>query len=92
MDMRGDLIAPAPYKCKSNFVCNGPRPAGHHAGDHGAFSFGGAHRDPAAMADTLKKVLFRHLEELRALKEKDLLDLRYKKFRDFGEFKETGTG
>lgn len=54
--------------------------------------FGGAHRDQAAMAESLKKVLFAHLEELRGLKENELLDLRYKKFRDFGEFKETGTG
>lgn len=53
--------------------------------------FGGAHRDPEAMAATLKKVLFNHLEELRNLKEKELLDARYEKFRNFGEFKETGT-
>jgi acetyl-CoA carboxylase carboxyl transferase subunit alpha len=54
--------------------------------------FGGAHRDPKATAETLKQSLFIHLEELRALKVKELLNLRYDKFRGFGEFKETAAG
>ena len=56
--------------------------------------FGGAHRDPAAMAASPSRRC--SLRPPRGasgpLKEKELLGCcATKKFRDFGEFKETGT-
>ena len=50
--------------------------------------FGGAHRDRDAIAATLKAALLRHIAELSDLEEDELLDGRYQKFRQFGEFKE----
>ncbi len=49
---------------------------------------GGAHHDPEAAAKSFKEVVLRHLNELKALKEKDLLAKRYQKFRNFGEWGE----
>ncbi len=45
---------------------------------------GGAHHDPQQMALTVKEVLARQLKALRATEKKELLRLRYKKFRDMG--------
>lgn len=45
---------------------------------------GGAHRDPAWMAETLKEVILRHLKELKGLQKEELLRLRYQKFRTIG--------
>lgn len=45
---------------------------------------GGAHRDPRAMASTLKASLNRHLRELNALTTDQLLQQRYAKFRAMG--------
>jgi acetyl-CoA carboxylase carboxyl transferase subunit alpha len=45
---------------------------------------GGAHNDMAAMAQTLKTQLTRHLAEIQALTPADRLRLRYEKFRHFG--------
>jgi acetyl-CoA carboxylase carboxyl transferase subunit alpha len=45
---------------------------------------GGAHRDPAATADHLREALVRHLDELCALEDGELLDRRYKKYRAIG--------
>jgi acetyl-CoA carboxylase carboxyl transferase subunit alpha len=49
---------------------------------------GGAHRDPAAMAQTVKRALITHIE---ALKERDLDELvaeRYRRLMSYGRFKE----
>jgi len=45
---------------------------------------GGAHRDPAKIAATLKEAILRNLKELKAIDKKELLALRYKKFRSMG--------
>ena len=49
---------------------------------------GGSHRDPAITAAKLRAVLKRHLGELSALSPKDLVELRYQKFRRMGRFLE----
>jgi acetyl-CoA carboxylase carboxyl transferase subunit alpha len=46
---------------------------------------GGAHRDPAGMADTFSRALARHLAELRALSRDALLKKRYEKYRRMGQ-------
>lgn len=47
---------------------------------------GGAHRDPEAMATTLREAIERHLRELEAIPIDELLALRYQKFRKMGVF------
>jgi acetyl-CoA carboxylase carboxyl transferase subunit alpha len=47
---------------------------------------GGAHRDPEATAAALKTCLLKHIKKLSALDGDDLLDGRYKKYRDIGEY------
>lgn len=47
---------------------------------------GGAHADPKAMGETLKKYLLKHLKELRKVRSETLLEERYAKFRRMGEF------
>lgn len=49
---------------------------------------GGAHRDMSGLAKTLGDTIERHLEELSALKPKELLEQRYARFRKLGEFSE----
>jgi acetyl-CoA carboxylase carboxyl transferase subunit alpha len=51
---------------------------------------GGAHRDPAGMARTLKEIIERHLKELEKIDEEELLSLRYQKFRRMGTFIDDG--
>lgn len=46
---------------------------------------GGAHRDPAKMAQDLKEVIKKYLKDLSALDKNKLLDLRYKKYRAMGK-------
>ncbi len=53
---------------------------------------GGAHRDPQRMAMDLKEVVVRHLEELEKLDIRELLRLRYEKFRKMGVFIDGGNG
>jgi len=53
---------------------------------------GGAHRNPRAMANTLREVIERHLEELEKLDGEQLLRLRYEKFRRMGAFVDHGRG
>ncbi len=53
---------------------------------------GGAHRNPQAMAETLRKVIERHLAELEKLDGEELLRLRYEKFRRMGAFVDNGKG
>ena len=47
---------------------------------------GGAHHNPQAAADNLKAALLRALTELRAIPTKELVELRYQKFRNIGVF------
>jgi acetyl-CoA carboxylase carboxyl transferase subunit alpha len=45
---------------------------------------GGAHRDPDAMADALRKALIRQLKKLRVLDDSVLLKRRYDRLMSFG--------
>ncbi|MCK9572444.1 MAG: acetyl-CoA carboxylase carboxyltransferase subunit alpha [Candidatus Omnitrophica bacterium] len=45
---------------------------------------GGAHRDPAKQAQSIKETVLRNFKTLEALDKEDLLKLRYKKFRSMG--------
>ena len=45
---------------------------------------GGAHNDPQKMGEILKESINRNLEEISALNKKELLELRYRKFREMG--------
>lgn len=47
---------------------------------------GGAHRDPVAMAATLREGILRHLGELLAISPTQLPEHRYEKFRQMGVF------
>jgi acetyl-CoA carboxylase carboxyl transferase subunit alpha len=47
---------------------------------------GGAHRDPAAMADALRGALVRHLAELSSLGTQVLVDQRQARIRSYGVF------
>ncbi len=47
---------------------------------------GGSHRDPQAMAKSLRETVERHLAELEKIEIEKLLDLRYEKFRKMGIF------
>jgi acetyl-CoA carboxylase carboxyl transferase subunit alpha len=49
---------------------------------------GGAHRDPAAMAQTLKKSLQEALKHLTALSTDELLATRFERLMSYGRFKE----
>ena len=51
---------------------------------------GGAHRDPAAAAASLKAVLIRHLDELCQLDPTVLVDQRYAKYRAIGAWQGAG--
>ena len=50
---------------------------------------GGAHRDPQAMADSLKDALVRHLEQVATWPEEELLTRRYSRVRAQGVFRAT---
>ena len=47
---------------------------------------GGAHRDPAAMAATLKQILLDELARLERVDMKTLLDQRYRRLRSYGAY------
>ena len=47
---------------------------------------GGAHHDHEIICGTVKDALIRHLEELKQIDPEERLRLRYKKFRDIGEY------
>ncbi len=49
---------------------------------------GGAHRSPEEVAANLKTALLKHLKKLSALSVEDLLEKRYNKYRNIGEFVE----
>ena len=50
---------------------------------------GGAHRDPAVTASNVRSALKRHLREICQLDPKALIEQRYQKFRQMGEFLDT---
>jgi len=52
--------------------------------------FGGAHNDHAAAAESLKKSLLKHLNELTKLDEEKLLESRYNRYRHLGVYEEAG--
>ncbi len=47
---------------------------------------GGAHRNPEEIAASLKSALLKNLKKLTSLSSEDLLEARYKKFRNIGQF------
>jgi acetyl-CoA carboxylase carboxyl transferase subunit alpha len=47
---------------------------------------GGAHRDPADMAQRLKSALLTHLDQLQRIDVQGLLDQRYQRLRSYGRF------
>jgi acetyl-CoA carboxylase carboxyl transferase subunit alpha len=49
---------------------------------------GGAHNDPAAAIAALKTALIRYLDELTPKTTEDLLDERYARYRELGEYRE----
>lgn len=49
---------------------------------------GGAHRDPDAMAQSVRNALVSNLDELRRYSLDDLLAARYQRFASFGRFRE----
>jgi acetyl-CoA carboxylase carboxyl transferase subunit alpha len=51
---------------------------------------GGAHHDHVAAANNLKKQVIRQLTGLEAIDRNTLLEQRYQKFRNFGEYRERG--
>jgi len=53
---------------------------------------GGAHRDLAAQAENIKSAIWEQLQQLLSLNEQELLDDRYRKFRDIGRFTFTQEG
>jgi acetyl-CoA carboxylase alpha subunit len=50
---------------------------------------GGAHRDPAAAADTLSQALRQHLDALGAVPPFDLIERRLQRFRRMGVVEES---
>jgi acetyl-CoA carboxylase carboxyl transferase subunit alpha len=50
---------------------------------------GGAHNDTAAAAAALKDAFKRHLDQLSELSTEDLLDARYERYRELGQYRET---
>ena len=50
---------------------------------------GGAHYDPAQAAGALKTALQKHLHDLTGLSVEKLLDQRYERYRELGEYRET---
>ena len=49
---------------------------------------GGAHRDPDAMAETLKDAIVDSLSRLDHISMDEVLEARYKRFTSYGSFKE----
>lgn len=53
---------------------------------------GGAHRDPAAQAELIKTAIWEQLQHLLSMNEQELLEDRYRKFREIGRFTFTQEG
>ena len=52
---------------------------------------GGAHRDPVEMAESVKSVIKRDLDEFKNVDRNKLVEKRYEKFRKIGVFRETSS-
>ncbi len=52
---------------------------------------GGAHNDPAAATTALKAALIRQLDELSPKTTEELLDQRYERYRQLGQYRESAT-
>jgi acetyl-CoA carboxylase carboxyl transferase subunit alpha len=52
---------------------------------------GGAHRDAKAMADDIREILAKYLDELEKIPIDGLLEKRYRRFRNLGQFGERPT-
>ncbi len=50
---------------------------------------GAAHRDPKAMAETVRNALIKHLDDLEAMNMDDVLEARRKRIAGYGEFKDS---
>ena len=53
---------------------------------------GGAHRDLAAQAEYIKSAIWEQLQHLLSMNEQELLEDRYRKFREIGRFTFTQEG
>ncbi|UJF34732.1 acetyl-CoA carboxylase carboxyltransferase subunit alpha [Paenibacillus hexagrammi] len=53
---------------------------------------GGAHRDPSAQAEFIKTAVWEQLQPLLSMTEQELIDDRYRKFREIGRFTFTQEG
>jgi len=53
---------------------------------------GGAHRDPAEVAASLKAAALRHLDELATVPVPELVERRYQRYRAFGSWEELVEG
>jgi acetyl-CoA carboxylase carboxyl transferase subunit alpha len=51
---------------------------------------GGAHNDPSVAAHSLSVAIHRHLSELQAMSEENLLQARYERYRHIGAYEEAG--
>jgi acetyl-CoA carboxylase carboxyl transferase subunit alpha len=51
---------------------------------------GGAHRDPEVAAETLREAISKNLSKLNRLKTETLLEKRYEKYRNMGDFIDPG--
>lgn len=51
---------------------------------------GGAHRDPKVAAETLREAISKNLSKLNRLKTETLLEKRYEKYRNIGDFIDPG--
>jgi acetyl-CoA carboxylase carboxyl transferase subunit alpha len=49
---------------------------------------GGGHRDPGALMEATRAILYKHLKELQMLSSEQLLENRYRKFRSLGVWRE----
>jgi acetyl-CoA carboxylase carboxyl transferase subunit alpha len=47
---------------------------------------GGAHRDLAIQAESMKAKIWQHLEPLLSMSEQELIEDRYRRFREIGRF------
>jgi len=49
---------------------------------------GGAHHNPALVAEKVKSAVLKQIKKLKELDQNDLIDRRYAKFRAIGEYQE----
>ncbi len=49
---------------------------------------GGAHRNPQAAGENIKRAIIKNIREVSAMSKEEMLEQRYKKFRNMGKFNE----